>query len=140
MENAICLYDQKWCKIYYHADVPCIRLEWTGFALSHQFREACDKALALLVEKKCSMMIADNTNAKVVANDDQKWMNEVWFPSAYAQGYRGSAVIVAQDIFRDLAVKNIVNEMDKGKFIVQFFSDLPSAIDWLKTLKYVENL
>lgn len=75
--------------------------------------------------------MADNTQAKVVLPEDQEWMNQVWFPKAFKEGFRISAVVVAENIFRDMAVKKIVNDLDKSKFCVQFFNKLVEAYEWL---------
>ncbi|WP_375560180.1 hypothetical protein ACE193_21095 [Bernardetia sp. OM2101] len=128
-------YDKKWCKIYYYEELSCVHLDWCGFAKSDQFKEACDFSLELLRDKKVNKMIADNTKSKVVSVEDQKWLMEDWFPRAYEAGYRTSAVVVSTDVFNKVAVKNIVNKMDKGKFVVQYFEKLDNAKIWIKKLK-----
>lgn len=127
-------YDKKWCKIYYYEEFACIHLEWHGFASSDNFKEACDFSLELLDEKKVNKMIADNTNSKVVSVENQNWLMENWFPRAYERGYRTSAVVVSTDVFNKVAVKNITNKMDKGKFTVQYFENLDKAKVWIKKL------
>lgn len=129
--NTEITYDQPWCKVFYMPDLETVVLEWHGFASSKQFREACDASLELLAAKSAKLMLADNRMAKVVLAEDQKWMNEEWFPRAYSLGYRGSAVLVGEDLFRDVSVKNIVHDMEEGKFRVQFFDTKAKALDWL---------
>ncbi|MGF1534006.1 MAG: hypothetical protein ACFCUI_09895 [Bernardetiaceae bacterium] len=127
-------YQKPWCTVFYLPALKVVGLEWKGFATSKQFREACDASLDLLIQKKAALMLADNRQAKVVLVEDQKWMNEVWFPKAYDVGYRGSAVLVGTDLFRDVAVKNIVHDMEDGKFMVQFFDSEEEAHNWLASL------
>ena len=79
------------------------------------------------------MLIIDK--GRVISKDDVAWMNNDWFPKAYRQcGYRASAVIMSLDLFNEVAVKRIVNDMEQGKFYVQFFKDLEPAKDWLGNL------
>lgn len=125
------LYDKPYCKIYYLSDLKCVHLDWDGYATSEKFRDACNFSLELLSSKKADKMIADNTKAKIVKQEDQDWMNEDWFPRAFEAGFRTSAVVVAKDIFRDLATKKIVNELDKSLFTVQFFTTYESAEQWV---------
>jgi hypothetical protein len=127
------LYNRPWCKIHLLKDIPCLHLQWKGFAPSNKFREACNVALEMLEKYKLQTMIADNREAKAIHPDDQAWMTEHWFPRAYDKGYRGSAVLVSENVFRDVAVRHIVNEMDRGKFIVQYFTTLDAAKEWLAT-------
>lgn len=128
-------YDKKFCKIYYIETLKCVHLEWDGFAASEEFRDACNASLELLIKEGADKMIADNTKAKVVKNEDQQWMNEVWFPKAFGAGFRTSAVVVAKDIFRDMSVKKIVNDLDKNKFTVQFFPTYAEAETWIKEVE-----
>lgn len=79
-------------------------------------------------------MIADNTDSKVVSPENQEWLGNIWFPEAYQHGYRTSVVVVSKDIFNEMSVKKIVNEMDDGRFKVQFFSTLDDAKAWLVEL------
>lgn len=124
-------YNEQWCQVSYLSDVRAVLLEWHGFAKSERFREACNNALKLMIDKKSHKIIADNRDAKVIKMKDQQWLHEEWMSKAYERGYRTSAVIVSKNLFNDVAVKEIVNQMDKGKFSVHFFTDLDQAKDWL---------
>jgi len=125
-------YDKPWCQVSWLATTEAVCLTWKGFANSEQFREACNASLELLEKKQATKMLADNREAKAISDADQKWMNESWFSRAYEKGYRGSAVLVGNDLFRELAVKKIVNDMEEGKFVVQFFQDEETALQWLQ--------
>lgn len=127
-------YNKKHCQISYLEDVDCIYLKWIGFARVGAFKEACNFSLDLLINKETSKMMADNRLGKAIPQESQNWMNDIWFPKAFQAGYRTSAVIVSEDIFNDMAVKNIVNQMDKQKFSVQYFKDLDKAKEWLKSM------
>lgn len=132
MEKITLKYHKPYCKIYHYQHINCICLEWIGFANFENFKEACNFSLDLLKQYKASKMIANNTHAKVVLPKSQTWLQEVWFPKAYEQGYRTSAVVVSKNIFNELGVKNIVNQMEQGKFEVRFFNDLSEAESWLQ--------
>lgn len=134
MRNATLEYDKKYCKIYYYQELNCVCLQWQGFAQVEEFQEACDFSLDLLIKYNASKMIADNTNAKVVSPENQEWLTQTWFPKAYTKGYRTSAVIVSKDLFNEITVKKIVNQMDAGKFEVQFFKNMEDAKSWLASL------
>lgn len=129
------LYQQSHCLVSYIQALNCVQLEWEGFATSEKFREACNVSLDALVKYKANKMIADNARAKIVSVEDQKWMNEVWFPKAIAAGFRFSAVVVAKDVFRDMAIKKIVNELDSSQFTAQFFDTSADAQAWIAEIE-----
>lgn len=127
-------YDQPKCKIYHYQNINTVVLEWSGYASHEEFVDACDFSLELMIKNKGSKMIANNLKSEVVSPKNQDWLTTIWFPKAYAQGYRTSAVLVAKSLFNQITVKEIVNKMDKGKFTVQFFTTLEDAVQWLKTV------
>lgn len=133
-EEIALLYNEPKCKIYHHQVINTIILEWSGYASHQEFIEACDFSLELMVRNKGSKMIANNLKAEAVNPRSQEWLTSIWFPKAYAQGYRTSAVIVSKSVFNQITVKQIVNKMDKGMFTVQFFTNLHEATAWLKTV------
>lgn len=124
-------FDKPYCKIYFDEKSKAVVIKWFGYAEGEQFQEACNQSLDLLIKKKTKFMIADNSEAKVVKVEDQNWMLSDWFPKAFKAGYRTSAVIVAKNIFREMALTNIVNQLDKEKFTVQYFDNMTDAQNWV---------
>ena len=136
MENREIFYDRSWCQVYFLEVCQAVELVWVGATTSERFREACDASLQLLINKKADRMLADNRLAEqLVSPEDTSWIQREWFPKAYEAGYRGSAILEAEDAFRKLSVKNIVNHMDKGKFVVQYFEHRADALEWLLEFK-----
>lgn len=127
-------YDKTHCKIYHENDPNCIRLVWNGFAKPEDFKEACNAALDLLVEHKTSKLIVDNRNSAVVSKDNQEWLAQVWYPMAYAKGYRTSAVIVGDNALNQISIKKIEASRTGGEFNTQHFQDIESAKNWLKSI------
>lgn len=127
-------YDKPKCKIYHHQTINTVVLEWSGHCSHEEFIEACDFSLELMVRNKGSKMIANNLKSEVVTPRNQEWLTSIWFPKAYIQGYRTSAILVSKSVFNQITVKQIVNKMDKDKFTVQFFTNLQDATEWLKTV------
>ncbi|MBR07168.1 MAG: hypothetical protein CMP48_05730 [Rickettsiales bacterium] len=126
-------YDKKHCKVYHHADINAVHLEWHGFATPELFKEACEKALDLIVKNKSSKVIADNRKSSVVSQENQEYLMNEWFPAAYDKGYRSSAIVVAENVLNQMSVKNIVQKMDQGKFEVQHCQSVDEAKSWLAT-------
>lgn len=127
-------YDKPFCQIFFDPKSSAVVIHWIGYSQSSEFREACNKSLELLILKNATYMIADNKEGRVVTPEDQQWMLDEWFPKAYENGYRGSAVIMPTNMFRELAVKNIANNLEKGKFIVQYVDNLEDAQQWILSL------
>lgn len=122
------------CSIYYYKTINTIVLDWSGQASYEEFIEACDFSLELMIQKKSNKMLINNLKAEAVQPRNQAWITEIWFPIAYQKGYRISAVVESKSIFNQITAKQIVNKMEKGKFTVQFFTNLQDAIEWIQTV------
>lgn len=122
------------CRIEVLVDVPCLKIKWIGLPSSDEFRKGCNTALELMRKHAIVKVLTDNTEAKVFAVEDQRWLNEEWLPRAQALGYRCSAVLVENNPFVTFAVKNIMAKRDPKKFTSKFFTDEQEALEWLKTI------
>jgi hypothetical protein len=128
-------FTSAFCKIYYHAEISTVHLDWTAKMATHTgFMEACNFALDLMEEQNTSKMIADNSKVTVVAVENQNWLTEKWFPIAIAKGFRYSAVVLADDAFVKYAVRKIENKVNNELFVVQYFNSIENAKAWLATV------
>ncbi len=121
--------------VSFREDVPCIYIQWFGLPTSEEFKLGCNSALDLLIEKKVSKVLTDNSKAKVFSKTDLLWLNEDWLPRAEKAGYKYSAVVYSSsETFVKFAVDNIVKGRDSNKFISQRFQCIEDALYWLKTV------
>jgi len=127
-------YDKVHCKIFHENDPNCIRLVWTGFSKPHDFQEACNFALDLLIKYQTDKLIVDNRDSTVVSKENQDWLAQEWYPKAYAKGYRSSAVILGDNALNQLSIKKIESVRTGGDFNTKHFSDIAEAKQWLKSL------
>lgn len=128
-------FEKFYCKIYFHDDLKAVHLDWNAQSTSGQFREACDFALNLLIEKKARKMIADNSKVSAVSEENQNWLIENWFPRAIEKGFEYSAVIQSNKEGVKSALQFIVSKVSTNHVIVQNFQELSSAKQWLKKVK-----
>jgi hypothetical protein len=89
-------------------DVPCLIIQWHGFANSAQFRSLMDRGLALYIEKAVATQplgwLADTRRVSAVRPDDQLWMAHDWNPRAYAAGIRHISFVVPETVFGQISV------------------------------------
>ncbi len=71
---------------------------------------------------------------KVLKQEVQIWLNDVWFPQAQKNGLKYFAFVLADDIFGKLSTdganKDASNKFDME---IQNFSTLEDAKQWLNT-------
>jgi len=128
------LFQQPYCKIFYQEDVQAVHLDWGMYASHDQFQEACNAALAIMIERNAKKMIADNSKVAVVSIENQNWLTRTWFPAALREGFKYSAVILKEDFYVNYAMTRIENNIDNEVFTVQHFDNINRAKDWLLRL------
>ena len=129
------LFDKPFCRVYFHSDLHVVHLDWNGYATPEQFMEACDFSLNVLVERKATKMIADNSKVSVVSAENQRWLIEDWFPRAVEEGFQYSAVIQSNRDTVKSALQLIVSQISNKHVIVQYFDGLSPAKAWLAKAK-----
>ncbi|PIY08025.1 MAG: hypothetical protein COZ18_14440 [Flexibacter sp. CG_4_10_14_3_um_filter_32_15] len=125
--------------MHHNEDVECIHMKWTGFATSDKYRHGMNTGLEKVKEKKVSRWLADMAEMGVITPNDQKWTNEDWFARLLAAGIRTAAVVMSKDIFNQLAVKKIGEDMTDNSYTMHFFDDLEEAKKWLSAYKIEEK-
>ncbi|MEM9896415.1 MAG: hypothetical protein AAF789_08595 [Bacteroidota bacterium] len=127
-------YDRDHCKIYHEQDPECIRIVWNGFSKPLEFIEACDHALTFLVEYKLDKLLVDNRKSSVVSKENQDWLLRDWYPRAYRNGYRTSAVVIGKNTLNQMSIKKIELAREGTEFNTKHFEDIDSARQWLKSM------
>ena len=121
------------CTIGYDADVPCVIMTWKGYATSREFREANERILGVIVERKSSNLLADIKEFVLIGADDQHWLTSNWIPRATGAGLRNVAMISSSFYFNRVAVGNVEGKLDPERIILQYFDTRDAAREWLAT-------
>ena len=127
-------YEDEVCKVYYDPDVPCIIMEWKGFANSQAFRKGNEHVLAALVDRNVTKVIVDIRHMRVISITDQEWLWENWLPRAMRAGYRVCAMVTSEDFFNRVSVENVTKRIDPNQFTLQHFNSLLMARAWIKKI------
>ena len=131
----VLLFDEPFCKIYFHHTIQAVHLDWHGQATTQQFQEACEFSLNLLVARKARKMIADNSKVSTVSEENQYWLIENWFPRAIEEGFQYSAVILSNKEIVKSALQLIVSKISTNHVIVNNFYELDQAKKWLEKVR-----
>lgn len=73
---------------------PWVLVEWKAWANSSEYRAAHETVLVALRENRASRNLIDARDARVVSDEDQRWLIENWIPRAVAAGRCWTAVVV----------------------------------------------
>lgn len=126
-------YESPELRIDWDESGKCVVMEWKGFVTGNSFRDAVDKGLELLIEKRGDKWLADLSKMGVISQEDQKWADEDWFPRAVKAGIRYMAMIRPQKIISQMSVRNVINQIGDLKIETEYFEKPEDAKAWLRT-------
>jgi hypothetical protein len=113
-------------------EVPCVTMTWRGYHTSAQFRAHNDEVMALIVRTGASKLLGDIRDFTLIGADDQRWLNDVWLPSAMDQGLRYAALVVPVFYFNKVAVQTVVDRIAGPVLRVQYVDSRDAGRAWLK--------
>ncbi len=119
------------CSVAFDASVPCITVQWRGYATSAQMRFVLENIICLLDRHKAHRILGDDTLLPLVHSADQQWIIDDWYPRAIAAGWRVSANKVPQNYFGQLTTNSVQAEVP-GVVVIRPFEELDEARRWLR--------
>jgi len=120
--------------IYFDEAMNAVVMEWDGYATSKQFKEGTELMLNTLIKHHCSKVLADIKDMKIIAMEDQQWLNEDFLPRATKFGFEAIAIIKPDFYFNKVAVETISYKADKDKLTINFFDNTEEAKEWLSNI------
>ncbi|MFD2785854.1 hypothetical protein [Hymenobacter rubripertinctus] len=93
---------------------------------------AFERLLAYSQQYQVRRWLADVSNLPLVNTDEQAWLSETWLPRFKALPIRTLALVLPINLHNQLVVEALLVEgRPQPRANVQFFSDIPAALDWL---------
>lgn len=120
--------------IYFDGEINSVVMEWNGYATSKQFKQGTELMLNMLIKNNCSKVLADIKEMKIIAMEDQQWLNEEFLPRATTFGFKAIAIVKPHYYFNKVAVETISYKVDKEKLTINFFDNSEEAKEWLSKI------
>ena len=120
--------------IYFDGEINSVVMEWNGYATSKQFKQGTELMLNMLIKNNCSKVLADIKDMKIIAMEDQQWLNEEFLPRATTFGFKAIAIVKPHYYFNKVAVETVSYKVDKEKLTINFFDNSEEAKEWLSKI------
>ena len=124
-------------------EVPCVVVQWHGFANSQQFRGLMDEALTWFGGRAQQTwplgLLIDARLMSAITPADQIWLETDWNPRAYAAGLRHIGMVTAENIFGRIATQvYIANTVAQGHYTIEpvGFGRLDEAKAWVRQMLF----
>lgn len=123
--------DEPWASVWWDSSRHCVHTEWKAFASTTEFRAALMRALDAIREKKAIAYVGDGRKVKVIVQEDQKWVSEVWVPLARAAGLKRAAIVTAPTGLGKVTVDEAVKMVDDRGVLMHTFESVAAAHSWI---------
>jgi hypothetical protein len=119
------------CSLTIDREIPCLFVDWRGYATSAQIRYVHESMILLFWRYGIGKVLVDNTNLRMFGAEDQAWAADDWLPRAAAAGYRVGAITRSRSYFAEQALESVV-QAAAGTVTLRFFDNRDEARTWLK--------
>jgi hypothetical protein len=120
-------------KIHWDERLQSVMMEWTGFVHGDDFKKVVNRGLELLIAQKGRKWLADLSKMEVIAQEDQRWLDEEWFPTAAKAGVKYIAMIRPRKVISQMSVRKVTGKVGELEIETSYFDSLESATEWLRT-------
>ncbi|SNR76301.1 MULTISPECIES: hypothetical protein [Hymenobacter] len=109
-----------------------LRWEWHDLLSYDRFRAAFKELLVLSNNYHITNWLADLSTMPLVGTDEQAWLSDEWLPEFARLSIQHLAIIQPPTMHNQLVIESVLSDGRRcNNADVQFFSDIPSALDWL---------
>ncbi|HAI76154.1 MAG TPA: hypothetical protein DCM08_07880, partial [Microscillaceae bacterium] len=105
-------------EVFFDAPLQAVIIKLEGFLTPENYKIAWNKVIALLLEKKCHLILADASQHSVISKENQAWFKETLLP----QISQTSATLGKPIRFARIASNDVFNQAIMEK-LSAFFSD-----------------
>lgn len=116
-----------------HWDESCqsVLVEWKIYTEGEEYRAIVESSLNLMKQKRGTRYLVDARQLGPIRQIDQTWMNNEWFPRAFAAGLRSTAIVSPKAAVARLSVKQLMGKINNVNYYTAYFDDIEAARQWL---------
>ena len=86
--------DTPYVSVHWEGPGPWVFVEWKAWANSTEYRAAHEAILGAIRDHRAARLLIDARHAKVISEEDQRWLDADWIPRAVTAGRRWTAVVM----------------------------------------------
>jgi hypothetical protein len=126
--------DNPHVKLYYHSDTQIVHHIYYPSIGGEPLKKALNTGVRLLKEHGAVKWLSDNSRIDSVTDEETRWINTHWLPSAMAAGWKYWALVVPQSTKARMNMNEFVTEFYEQGVRVMVFTDADEAMTWLKNV------
>lgn len=127
--------DEPWLLMRWDRAGRHVHSEWRGFANSAEYRAALLKGIEAVKDPGAVAYLSDARKVKVIVEDDQRWVKEIWLPLAIAAGLKRIAVVTSASGLGKATVEDMRGMGDDAGLQSRSFDSVAAAVKWISEIQ-----
>ena len=129
------IFTESYGSVLADESVPCVIVQFHGFANRDQFKHIMDSGLAHYLAHSTPGQpwgwVGDTRQMGAIPKEVQQWLTDDWNLRAYAAGIREISIVVSENVFGQLATQQYAHKTevttDKYELEPAYYDTLDSA-------------
>ena len=122
-------FESELVHVKHDADKNIIIAIWITPPTSEEYREGINAVLQVIKDSGTGKVVWDCAGLGAISPVDQEWTIQDFHNPALEFGYSQAAIVLPVDIFTQMSVESMINEV--GNFKTKYFDNTEEAIAWV---------
>ncbi|HEX2907285.1 MAG TPA: hypothetical protein VHO69_10525 [Phototrophicaceae bacterium] len=124
--------DNEYATLRYYPDKKIIHHTFHKPISGPEFRQVLNRGIEIMRENEAHKWLSDDRGNMALPPDDTEWSKTDWFPRAREAGWKFWALVVPQDLFARINLKDFVDTYYRQGLRIMVFTEPASAMNWLE--------
>lgn len=125
-------FDSEFIRISYNETTSVVVNAWKTPPSSDEFKIGMENLLEAIKHFKIGKILSDTTYMGAIHPDDQHWTATDWYHRAAKVGFSHNAIVVPPDVFTEMSVKEILDQIENTSVTTSFFQTVEDATAWIQ--------
>ncbi|MBN2342348.1 MAG: hypothetical protein JXX29_23160 [Deltaproteobacteria bacterium] len=126
------LLDNKVAILKVYPEKKIVHHEIKGFIQGDNFKKLLTTGSDAFKKHHCTKWLSDDRKSSALRKEDLDWGHENWEPGIMKAGWKHWALVLPEQIFGQMNMKELIKRYGEQGVSVQVFTDPDEAMTWLE--------
>jgi hypothetical protein len=127
------VHDNEWVTLWYHPAPKIVHHKFHKAIRGEAFQTVLTMGTDILRTNGASKWLADDRLFFVLPEQDQRWVDDEWFPRTRQVGWEYWAIVKPEMAVTDLYLRRVAASRTAAGVRVEVFPTVTQAAEWLQT-------
>lgn len=128
------ILSNQYATVVFHYDKKIVHHTFHQPISGEAFRQVLNTGIELLRLHGATKWLSDDRGNGPLSPEDTEWSKTNWFPRAFEAGWKYWALVVPEDIYAQMNLKEFVDSYYEQGLRIMVFVEPDAALRWLDSL------